>query len=102
MSHPASTFVLGYGVALLSVTLTLIVRLLLHPFLDTDAPLLLFTLSVMVSAWYGGYGPGVMATLLGAVTGANQRDARRRDTVVLALEGIVRRGLDSGRSRQSR
>lgn len=70
MSQATSPFMLRYGVALLSVTLTLIGRLLLHPFLENDAPLLLFTLSVMVSAWYGGYGPGVFATLLGAVIGS--------------------------------
>ncbi|MGH9945326.1 MAG: sensor histidine kinase [Pyrinomonadaceae bacterium] len=70
MSKAPPATALRYGVALVSVTLALIVRLLLHPVLDTDAPLLLFALSVMVSAWYGGYGPGVFATLLGAATGS--------------------------------
>lgn len=34
------------------------------------APLLIFTLSVVVTAWYGGLGPGILATVLGALLGA--------------------------------
>lgn len=93
MSNAPLSTASRYGVALLSVTLALIVRLLLHPPLDTDAPLLLFTLSVMVSAWYGGYGPGVFSTLLGAVIGSHLflepiyslRIANTSDRVAVAL-----------------
>ncbi len=59
-----------YAVALLSVGAVLVVRMLLQPVLGSEAPLLLFTLSVMVSAWYGGLGPGLLATGLGALIGA--------------------------------
>jgi signal transduction histidine kinase len=33
------------------------------------APFILFTLSVVVAAWYGGLGPGILATALGAILG---------------------------------
>src|SRR5262249_16739513 len=33
------------------------------------APLLIFILSVMVSAWYGGLGPGLLATVLSLLLG---------------------------------
>jgi len=41
-------------------------RLLLNPFLHEQAPLLLFTLAVAASAIRGGFGPGLLATVLGA------------------------------------
>lgn len=40
-------------------------RLLLEPLLHEQAPLLLFTLAVAVSAMRGGFGPGLFSTLLG-------------------------------------
>jgi K+-sensing histidine kinase KdpD len=41
-------------------------RLLLDPLLHEQAPLLLFTLAVAVSAIRGGFGPGLLSTVLGA------------------------------------
>lgn len=41
-------------------------RLLLNPLLGEQAPVLLFTLAVAVSAIRGGFGPGVLSTFLGA------------------------------------
>ncbi|MBA3247599.1 MAG: HAMP domain-containing histidine kinase [Pyrinomonadaceae bacterium] len=60
---------LRYGVAVLSVALATVIRLLLEPVLGGESPLLLFTLSVMISAWYGRLWPGLLATLLGASIG---------------------------------
>lgn len=58
---------LPYGVAILSMVVALILMLLLDPWLSmTQSPFLLFFGGVMVSAWYGGKGPGVFATLLSA------------------------------------
>ncbi|MFN6484696.1 MULTISPECIES: PAS domain S-box protein [unclassified Nostoc] len=54
---------LHYGVALLSVALALWTTLLLDPYL-TPTPAALFFAAVMVSAWYGGLGPGLIATVL--------------------------------------
>ncbi|MBN3922118.1 PAS domain S-box protein [Nostoc sp. NMS4] len=54
---------LRYGVALLSVALALRTTLLLNPYL-TPTPAALFFAAVMVSAWYGGLGPGLLATVL--------------------------------------
>lgn len=88
---------LRYGCALLSVALVVVMRALLHPLLDTQAPLLLFTLAVMVSAWYGGLGPGLLATCLSAFVGgyffmepvASIVVADVRDRLVLALFVVV-------------
>jgi signal transduction histidine kinase len=44
----------------------LAVKLLLVPLVTQDAPFLLFFASVLASAWYGGLGPGLLATGLAA------------------------------------
>jgi PAS domain S-box-containing protein len=51
---------LRYGVAVLSTTLALIPALLLPNI--TESRLAVFAVAVMVSAWYGGWKPGLVAT----------------------------------------
>lgn len=55
---------LGYGLAILSVSLALGGALLLelYHFRDVEVPLFLF--AVAVSAWYGGAGPAVLSLIL--------------------------------------
>lgn len=54
---------LHYGMALLCVALAVGGTLLLYQYL-TPTPAALFFAAVMVSAWYGGLGPGLLATVL--------------------------------------
>ncbi|MEH2246853.1 PAS domain S-box protein [Nostoc sp.] len=54
---------LDYAIALLSVALALAVTLLLNPYL-TATPAALFFAAVMVSTWYRGLGPGLLAIVL--------------------------------------
>jgi signal transduction histidine kinase len=54
-----------YGVAVLSVTIALLARLLLDPWLDDHLPLLFPCLAVVAIAWHGGFGPSCLALLLG-------------------------------------
>ncbi|MGA8430517.1 MAG: ATP-binding protein [Candidatus Sulfotelmatobacter sp.] len=57
---PARAPILRYGVAVLSTTLALIPTLL---FADiAESRLAVFGVAVMVSAWYGGWKPGLVAT----------------------------------------
>ncbi|MBD1896274.1 PAS domain S-box protein [Coleofasciculus sp. FACHB-129] len=51
-----------YGIAALSVTLTLLLLLLLPPTKTSISPL--FFAAVTFSAWYGGLGPGIVATIV--------------------------------------
>jgi PAS domain S-box-containing protein len=53
----------SYGVAVLSVGATLIVAGGLDLYLH-DAPVSLFICAVMFSAWFGGFGPGLLAVVL--------------------------------------
>src|SRR3954470_24998090 len=54
---------LRYGVAVGAVTLALLIKLLLEPFIAQETPFLLVFAAVIVSAWYGGLGPGLLATV---------------------------------------
>ncbi|HEY9830253.1 MAG TPA: PAS domain S-box protein [Stenomitos sp.] len=58
-----------YGVAVLASLLALLLRFLLAPILRENAPLLVFIMPVMLSAWYGGLKPGLLATSLSALIG---------------------------------
>src|ERR1043165_3462553 len=52
-----------YGVAVLSTGLTTGVTILLHRYLSHGVMALLMA-SVMISVWYGGLGPGLLASIL--------------------------------------
>src|ERR671910_1087889 len=53
---------LRYGVAVLAFGVALLVKLLLDPLTVQDTPFLLVFGAIIVSAWYGGLGPGLFAT----------------------------------------
>ncbi len=55
-----------YGFAFLSVAAAFGIRLLSWPLLGTEAPFLFFVAAVVLAAWFGGFGPGAVATLLSA------------------------------------
>lgn len=60
VSPAARLPILRYGVAILSITLALIPALLLPGVIESR--LVVFAVAVMVSAWYGGRKPGLVAT----------------------------------------
>lgn len=61
-------WLLKYGVALLVVIVALALRLLFNPFLGgVNVPFITFFFGVMVAAWYGGLGPGILAALASTV-----------------------------------
>ena len=59
-----------YSVAVLATLAAFLLRCLLAPLLGEDAPLLVFIMPVMVSAWYGGLKPGLFATVLSVLIGS--------------------------------
>jgi PAS domain S-box-containing protein len=60
---------LRYSVAVLAVAAVLLLKLLLDPMIPMQSPFLLFAGAVVIGAWFGGLGPGVLATVLGALAG---------------------------------
>ena len=57
---------LRYVVAVLAAGVALLAKLLLDPFTVQDTPFLLVFSAIMISAWYGGLGPGLLTTALTA------------------------------------
>jgi len=56
----------GYIVALVATVVLLFLRTLLGQWLPLGSPFLFFAPAVMLSAWYGGRGPGLVATVAAA------------------------------------
>jgi PAS domain S-box-containing protein len=101
---------LRYGVAILVVGVALGIKLLLDPLIPQDVPFLLIFGAVMVSAWYGGLGPGLLTTVLaGLSTGyffllpQNPFGLEIVPLLLFFLEGtlvcLLTEGLRSARSR---
>src|SRR6202161_256579 len=84
--QPARAPILRYGVAVLSTTLALIPALLLPNI--TESRLAVFAVAVMVSAWYGGWKPGLVATSFALTVSAyfsfssDQTPAQFRSTMI--------------------
>jgi K+-sensing histidine kinase KdpD len=56
-----------YSLAILAVALVFLFRLALNPVMAESASYLPFVLAIVVSAWRGGMGPGVLATISSAL-----------------------------------
>src|SRR6202048_3664656 len=96
--QPARAPILRYGVAVLSTTLALIPALLLPNI--AESRLAVFAVAVMVSAWYGGWKPGMVATsfaltvsayfsLAGAHTPTDYRKAIIHLTLFVFVAGLI-------------
>ena len=57
---------IGYGVAIGAITLALAIKYAFGG-LGADHPFILLPAAVIVSAWYGGRGPGLLAAVMAAV-----------------------------------
>src|SRR6202790_4795007 len=87
---PARAPILRYGVAVLSITLALIPALVMADVVESR--LVVFAVAIMVSAWYGGWKPGLVATSFALTVSAyfsfttEQTPAQFRSTMIrLAL-----------------
>lgn len=64
------TWVVRYGAAVLAAGLALLLQWQLVPLFGSDpnaSPFIVFFAAVMVAAWFGGLGPGLLATALSAL-----------------------------------
>src|SRR5208283_5125665 len=87
---PARAPILRYGVAVLSTALALIPTILLTDV--SESRLALFGVAVMVSAWYGGWKPGIVATAF-ALTVSAYFSLAGEHTVVQSRSAIIRLSL---------
>src|SRR5215207_3419665 len=67
LSMRRSSPLLRYGVAALAVEVAFLIKLLLDPLIEQETPFLLVFGAIIISAWYGGLGPGLLATILAGV-----------------------------------
>jgi PAS domain S-box-containing protein len=67
MWHRTDSLIFRYGCALFGITLATGLRLLFDPILGDKFPFATMLFGVMVASWYGGFGPALLATLLGAL-----------------------------------
>src|SRR5215208_3278997 len=58
-----TSLLLRYGVAVLAVGVAFLIKLLLDALIVQGTPFLLIFGAIMISAWYGGLGPGLLATV---------------------------------------
>jgi signal transduction histidine kinase/CheY-like chemotaxis protein len=68
--QPRRSTALHYGMAVLAVVFALLIRWPLTPLFGGSVPFMFFFPAIMFAAWFGGLGPGLLATVLSAV-GAN-------------------------------
>jgi two-component system, LuxR family, sensor kinase FixL len=60
---------LRYGIAPAAVLIALLARMVFAPILADDSPYLFFVPAVLIAAGVGGWGPGLLATILGTLAG---------------------------------
>ncbi len=60
-----------YGAAVVMVALALILRRLIAPLIGDTSPYTFVLTAVVISAWYGGRGPGVLATIFAAIAASD-------------------------------
>ncbi|MEX0742269.1 MAG: DUF4118 domain-containing protein, partial [Phycisphaeraceae bacterium] len=70
MKRATRQLLMPYAMALLFAAMALGFRCMLYPLLGASAPLLVLVGAIIVSAWYGGVGPGLLTTAICALVGA--------------------------------
>jgi PAS domain S-box-containing protein len=62
------SLLLRYGIPVLGVAVALLLQSPLSNLLESQTPFLLLFSAVIASAWYGGFGPGILATVLATLS----------------------------------
>ena len=93
-TRPSTAFVLRYGLAVLSVAAALSITQLLRAYFETTANSLFFC-AIVISSWFGGLGPGLLAGLLSVgvidyfhTLGVNAEDVPRLAVFLVSAASI--------------
>src|SRR5690606_14213990 len=82
-----------YALAIAAVAAAFVLRAAFAPVLGDQAPLVLFLLPVMVTAYFGGVGPGIFATALACGAGAAITLLPPGATRAISADDLLRAGL---------
>src|SRR3954470_15090690 len=64
-----------YGLAVASVLIAFLLKLVIEPLVEVDVPFVLFLGGILLTAWYAGFFPGVVASVLAALIFALDLDS---------------------------
>lgn len=56
-----------YALPLILLIFLILIKILFNSFISNTTPFLTFSFAVVISAWYGGLGPGIMVTALSGI-----------------------------------
>jgi len=93
MSRSRRSLLLRYGVAVAATVLATLLRMLLDPLLGSAAPFSAYFVAVMLTAWYGGLGPSLVALVSGALVADYLFVEPRGSLLIHDLEHQVSVGL---------
>lgn len=110
---PLRPWPLRYGVAVACSVAFVVLRLALNPVLGREALLIIPLAAPLIASWFGGWGPGLLATLLAAVLGDwflmrpafGEGVSRQSEWVAMALflgNGLLFSALNESRLRSLR
>ena len=83
----------GYLIAIGATAAVAIIRLTISATLGNFAPISTFTVAVVIAAWYGGLGPGLLATVLGGLAADYLFTPTRYSFRIESLSGGVALGV---------
>jgi two-component system cell cycle sensor histidine kinase/response regulator CckA len=78
-----------YGVAILTVLLATVARMLLNPVVGASFPFATYFLAIMFVAWYGGLGPSLVALALGMLAAAYFFIPMEHSLTITSTENLV-------------
>jgi signal transduction histidine kinase len=93
MSNARRSLLLRYGLAVVATVLATLLRKLLDPVLEDTAPFTAYFVAIMLTAWYGGLGPSLLALVSGALLAAYLFVEPRGSLMIHDLEHQVSLGL---------
>lgn len=93
MENLPKSRVIAYFIAIGGVAIALAFRMVVAPELFTNATFLPFFVAVLLAAWYGGLGPGLLATVAGGTAHAWFLLEPTSSFSVLEVDGRVRLAL---------
>ena len=106
-TRPSTAFVLRYGLAVLSVAAALSITQLLRAYFETTANSLFFC-AIVISSWFGGLGPGLLAGLLSVgvidyfhTLGVNAEDVPRLAVFLVSAAAISWLSGEQRRAKES-